>query len=179
MAWLFSRDSKFLASCNEKTKRVTIWDVAKGTESCSWDVKSVSRVSVFSPEGQIVATGHDDGSILLWDAATGQMKRALAGHSAPIRALKFTPDGKTLVSSGNDGVIRLWNPENVRAREVIPIGPANRSLTFDLDPSGKYLFAGGQSPVIFVLRLPPADGRASSEGTQAHRGRNSRWTPPG
>ena len=87
-------------------------------------------------------------------AATGQKKRALAGHSAPIRSLKFTPDGKTLVSSGDDGIIRLWNPENVRAREVIPLGPANRSLIFDLDPSGRYVFAAGHTAVIFVLRLP-------------------------
>ncbi len=162
----FSRDGKFLVSCNGETKRMTIWNVATGVESCSWEVKSLATASAFSPEGQILATGHDDGSILLWDAATGQMKRALAGHSAPIRSLKFTPDGKTLVSSGNDGVIRLWNPDNVRAREVIPLGPANRPLTFDLDPSGRYLFAGGDCPVIFVLRLPPEEGQASSEKTE-------------
>ena len=110
----FSRDGKFLSSCNEETKRVTIWNVGTGDEGRSWEVQSVSRVSTFSPQGQIVATGHDDGTIVLWDSATGQKKRALAGHSAPIRSLKFTPDGKTLVSSGDDGIIRLWNPENVR-----------------------------------------------------------------
>ena len=123
----FSRDGKFLASCNEETKRVTIWNVGTGDEGRSWEVPSVSRVSTLSPQGQILATGHDDGSIILWDSATGQKKRALAGHSAPIRSLKFTPDGKTLVSSGNEGIIRLWNPEIVRALEVIPsdrpIGP--------------------------------------------------------
>ena len=41
-----------------------------------------------------------------------------------------------------------------RARGVIPLGPANQPLTFDSDPSGKYLVAAGQSPMIFVLRLP-------------------------
>jgi WD40 repeat protein len=68
--------------------------------------------------------------------------------------LKFTPDSRTLVSSCHDGTIRLWNPEADRAREMIPLGPANRPLTFDLDASGRYLVAAGSSPVIFVLRLP-------------------------
>lgn len=150
----FSYDGKFLAACLQVKKRETIWNVATGSEVCSWEVKSLSRASAFNPQGNILATGHDDGSILLWDASTGQLKRTLGGHTAPIRTLKFTPDGKTLVSSGCDGMIRLWNPEHVRAREVIPLGPANRPLTFDLDPKGKHLFVAGHFPVIFVLRLP-------------------------
>ncbi len=45
----------------------------------------------------------------------------------------------------------------MRAREVIPLGPANELIgtRFDLDPSGRYLFAAGYSPVTFVPRLPP------------------------
>ena len=34
----FSRDGKFLASCNEETKRVTIWNVGTGAEGRSWEV---------------------------------------------------------------------------------------------------------------------------------------------
>jgi WD40 repeat protein len=150
----FSLEGGFLASCNEEKKRVTIWNATTGNESCSWEVQSAMRVSAFDPHGKVLATGHEDGSILLWDTATGQKIRALAGHSARIDALKFTPDGKTLVSSGDDGTLRLWNPEHPRAREIISLGPANRPLVFDLDPSGKYLFAAGQAPVIFILRRP-------------------------
>ena len=107
----FNRDGTFIASFNDETKRVMIWNVATGAESSSWEVKSVARVSAFDPLGQVLATGHDDGSILLWDIATGQMKRTLGGHTARVSSLKFTPDGKSLVSSAGDGTIRLWNPE--------------------------------------------------------------------
>jgi WD40 repeat protein len=150
----FSRDGKLLASCNEGKKQVTVWNAASANEVSSWTVPSVASVSAFHPYGKVLAVGGQDGSILLHDAATGKRLRALGGHPGPIRALKFTPDGNTLVSSGHDGVIRLWNPQNVRAREVIPLGPTNRPLTFDLDPSGRYLFAAGAFPVIFILRLP-------------------------
>ena len=73
--------------------------MATGAEAYSWDVNSVSRASVLSPQGRLVATSHDDGSIILWDTVAGQKLRGFGGHSAPIRRLKFTPDGETLVSS--------------------------------------------------------------------------------
>jgi WD40 repeat protein len=151
----FSRDGKLLASCNEEKKRVTMWNTATGNEVCSWNIQSGASVSAFHPDGKLLAVGGQDGSILLHDAVTGKQLRALGGHLGAIHSLQFTPNGKTLISSGQDGVLRLWDPENVRAREVIPLGPANRPLTFALDPSGKYLFAAGHCPVIFVLRLPP------------------------
>jgi WD40 repeat protein len=89
------------------------------------------------------------------------MRRTLRGHTARIRSLKFVPDGKTLISSADDGTIHLWDPESDEPREVIALGPPNRSLEFDLDPTGKYLAAGGSAPVVFLLRLPATAEQAA------------------
>jgi WD40 repeat protein len=111
--------------------------------------------AAFSPDAQILAIGHTDGTIGLWSLAEGKKKRTLRGHSALVLSLRFTPDGKTLVSSSHDGTIRLWNPDWERARQIIALGPANQRLVMDLDPSGQYLLAAGDSPLIYVLRLTP------------------------
>ncbi len=154
----FSRDGRLVAAASIDTKLAKVWDVRSGAEVASWgDEKPMCAVAL-TPDGTSVAAGHPDGSISLWAVAEkGKKVRVWEGHSGAIRRLMFTPDGRTLVSAGSDGTLRLWDPETPRAREVIPVGPAKGLLTFDLDPSGKYLFVAGQSPLIFILRLPDAE----------------------
>jgi len=136
-----------------------VWNVASGAED--WNLQDSSMTAaVFRPDDQVLAVGHMDGTISLWDLAGGKKTRTLRGHSAWVQSLKFTPDGKTLISSSHDGTIRLWNPDWERATQIIALGPANQRLVMDLDPSGKYLFAAGDSPVIYVLRLTIDGNRA-------------------
>jgi WD40 repeat protein len=150
-ALTFSADGNMLAGTVPHTF-LKVWKVKDWAEIHSSSDSTMFSLA-FHPEGQIVATGHGDGTIGLWDLIENKKKRTLRGPSR-VSTLKFTPDGKTLISSGGDGTIRLWDAVSGQVREVIPLGPANQPLQFDLDASGKYLFAAGNSPVIFVLRLP-------------------------
>jgi hypothetical protein len=81
----------------------------------------------------------------------------LLSHAADLGRLLFRGHAiqfgvRCLPPSGHDGAIRVWNPDWERAQQVIALGP-NQRLLMDLDPSGKYLFAAGHAPVIFVLRF--------------------------
>src|SRR5262249_5138671 len=62
-----------------------------------------------SSDSSTFASGGADGSIKLWETATGQLKADLRGHKGPVHALSFSPSGKHLASAGADGVIRLWD----------------------------------------------------------------------
>ena len=44
------------------------------------------------------ALDRTDGTITLWDMATGKPRRQLAGHREEVHALAFAHDGKSLVS---------------------------------------------------------------------------------
>jgi hypothetical protein len=65
--------------------------------------------SAYSPNGRNLVTGEADGSVVLWEIATGLERRRYKGHSGPIRAITFSPDGHTLASAGDDTSVLVWD----------------------------------------------------------------------
>ena len=70
-------------------------------------VSSVWSLAI-SPDGRTVATGHYDGSVRLWEVATGKERRCFVGHQDRVRALAFSPDGKRLASASIDTSVLVW-----------------------------------------------------------------------
>jgi len=72
-----------------------------------------SRVVVndvtFSPDGGRLATAHDDGSVRVWDTATGLETLTLKGETGPVESVAFRPDGRRLLSAGADGKVVVWD----------------------------------------------------------------------
>ncbi|HEY8471188.1 MAG TPA: trypsin-like serine protease [Natronosporangium sp.] len=65
---------------------------------------------------RLLASAGADGTVRLWDPATGQPGRVLSGHTAAVRAVSPVTAPPSagfshwLASAGEDHVIRLWNP---------------------------------------------------------------------
>ena len=71
------------------------------------DMTGAYNVS-FSPNGQILASGCEDGLIRLWDVSTGEHKKTfIAEHGRSLRVL-FSRDGDTLASWGSYEA-NLWD----------------------------------------------------------------------
>jgi WD40 repeat protein len=73
------------------------------------DLPAPASAVGFFPDGNLVAAGGPDGSVRLWDLATGQALGALAPHPGEVRGLAFSPDGKLLATACADGQARLWD----------------------------------------------------------------------
>ncbi len=85
-----------------------IWDIATGDRLAEMNSASYITALAFSADGTSLATGHTDGKIRLWDAATGVPQMELQDGHAAIESVAFTPDGAKLVSTNADSVTRVW-----------------------------------------------------------------------
>jgi WD40 repeat protein/type II secretory pathway predicted ATPase ExeA len=100
------------------TDTFILWDAAAGTPRHILNPGAVNSVGI-SMDGRFVASGMNDGSVLIWDAQTGEQKLSLKGHSAVVNSVSFSPDGSRLVSSANDNTLIVWNLETGTAARTI------------------------------------------------------------
>ena len=144
----------------------------------------------FSPDGRLLASCGLDGTVRLWDLASGEHRRTLTGHTGYVRSVAISPDGQLLASCGHDNTVRLWDLASGEHRRTLtghtgyvrgvafsPDGPMLASCSNDntvrlWDPaSGEHrrTLTGHAGPVQGVAFSP--DGRllASCSGDQTVR----------
>ena len=93
-------------------------------------------------------SGTDDGTLILWDALTGQELLRLEGHGSRIHDVAFSPDGRTLLSAADDQQAILWDAATGEAlwRDTNPTDTVN-AVAFS--PDGR-LFAAAAGTFRFA-----------------------------
>lgn len=97
----------------------------------------------YSPDGRRIAAGGMDGTVALFDAATGKLLHTLDGHFKPVRDLTFTPDSRQVITACDDNHAHLYDAEHAELIEAFS-GHESWVLSVSAHPSGA-AFATGSS----------------------------------
>jgi WD40 repeat protein len=65
--------------------------------------------ATFSPDGELLATTHPDGTIRLWDVRTLKTRATLTAPAGPAGIVVFSPEGNTLAARCADATVRVWD----------------------------------------------------------------------
>jgi|CXWL01.1.fsa_nt_gi WD40 repeat protein len=99
----------------------------------SWSLRRLAhggqvRAVSFSPDGETLASGGDDGGIVVWSASTGERQWGLPHAQARlVDEITWAPDSTALISVGDDGSVAFWPVTPAwwtgRAAEIAPSFP--------------------------------------------------------
>ncbi|WP_250124674.1 AAA-like domain-containing protein [Chroococcidiopsis sp. CCMEE 29] len=106
----------------------------------------VNRVA-FNPDGKIVASASDDGSIKLWQP-DGTLLRTLKGHTSEVWGVAFSRDGQIIASASDDNTIKLWQPDGKLLRTMT--GHSDEVNGIAISPDGQTIVSGSDDKTVKI-----------------------------
>jgi WD40 repeat protein len=111
-------------------------------------LSNVNSIAI-SPDGNILASGNDDKSIIFWDLNTFGAIANMRGHSQAVKSVAFSPDGKLLATGSDDKTIKIWDVNT--CQEILTLvghSHAVKSVAFSHD--GKLLASGSWDKTVKI-----------------------------
>jgi WD40 repeat protein len=97
--------------------------------------------------GRWLATGSDDCSVRIWDAATWKTMAVLDGHVGTVTALRIAADGTWLATGSDDCTVRAWDVAGGTTRAILTDLTA-AVTTLAIAPSGSWIATGGARTLL-------------------------------
>lgn len=119
----------------------------------------------FSGDGNVLASGSDDGGIRPWDLSgpKPQDRPVIKSHRKSVTSLAFSPDGQLLASGGEDGTVRLWTVKDSRPiRKTVLRGHWRGVVALAFAPDGQILVSGGKDGTVRLWNLAESDPKEAA-----------------
>ncbi|KAJ2225602.1 ribosome biogenesis protein ytm1 [Coemansia sp. RSA 1722] len=163
---VFNKDQESQVFSGGWDHSVRTWDVAAGVNLSTHLCDKVVLDIDYSSHSRLIATGHADRSVRLWDPRaedSAVVKLRLTSHRGFVSSVAWAPDSAyMLASASHDGTIKVWD---IRSRPplytVYPSDAKDKGKKLlALDWHKSLLLAGGESG---SLRIHSFNGQEAAE----------------
>lgn len=150
-----SADGQYLASSSINGK-INVWSTNKAEgmpRIREYETKGSFGLCVdLSRNGSFTASGHENGSIYVFNNDSGRLVHSLLGLVHPVRSVAFSPASSLLAAGGDARIIALYD---VKSGEQVAnlTGHGGWVLSLDWSDTGEYLLSGSHDSKAKVWRV--------------------------
>ena len=166
---MFSQNGYMLATvvntdgaAEDSRFNVVLWEVPDGKLSF-WLKGHTDKINAlaFTPNGYMLASGSDDGTIRVWNTSTGTEMRSLPSDNTLF--LAFSKDGRILASRNKDGTIYLWDiTTGKQLNSIEGSEPGRNVIAISID--NKTLASGNSNGVVDLWDIATGDKLYTLQG---------------
>jgi hypothetical protein len=172
--------------------RIFLWNAATGkrVREIVADLGSGQMPLIFAPDGRSLAFADRNGTVRLWETATGRMRRTFRSRTPPVRpdwgsytlddlvaALAFSPDGR-LLALGWEHEVYLWDA--LTSEQVGHFaGHEGKVTALAFAPDGKTLASAGDDTTVLLWDVAPLSSRRPVNGKIAAAALEALWAELG
>lgn len=106
---VFSDDLAHMAATNLEHDRVLIWPLPDGAGVRTISLDGPANVISFAAGTGRIVTGNDDGTLGIYDIATGDKLRMQMAHEGGVTAIASARRPDHIVTAGMDSTVKVWN----------------------------------------------------------------------
>jgi WD40 repeat protein/nucleoside phosphorylase len=127
---------------------------------------SGSNAVTWSRSGDLLASGHEDGAVRLWDAVSRKAIWTMVGHSGPVRSIAFSPNGTTLASGSEDKTVRIRDVTTGTSLHKFS-GHTETVTCVAFSPDGATLISGSYDTTVLLWDVAKATSLRTFSGHTA------------
>jgi sterol desaturase/sphingolipid hydroxylase (fatty acid hydroxylase superfamily) len=94
-----------------------------------------------SADGHCLVTGSADGTVKVWDAATGRERLTLTGHARPVHSVAVSADGHRIVTGSADLTAKVWDAQTGQEQRTL-VGHTRTVLSVAVSADGRCIVTG-------------------------------------